>query len=123
MFLDNLGVGNVDATVKAIYHSSTFYNSTSEAPAKASLGILLDKTNFYAESGGQEHDTGRIVVDGKADFIVEDVQVFSGYVLHIGYMAEGTLSLGDSVVSAFDEVCFFSLFLLKYPVRLTPFFS
>lgn len=36
--------------------------------------------------------------------MVEDVQVFSGYVLHIGYMAEGTLAIGDEVVSAYDEV-------------------
>lgn len=103
-----LGARTVDATIKAIYHSSTFYNSTSEAPAKSSLGILLDRTNFYAESGGQEYDTGRIVIDGKAEFVVEDVQVFSGYVLHIGYMAEGTLAIGDEVVSAYDEVSYSS---------------
>lgn len=101
------GLGNVDATVKAIYHASTFYQSTSEAPEEAVLGLILDKTNFYAESGGQEHDTGRIVIDGKADFIVEDVQVFNGYVLHVGYLAEGTLAVGDAVVSSYDEVCLF----------------
>jgi hypothetical protein len=110
-----LGLGNVDASVKAIYHLSKFYNSTSEAPPKEALGLILDQTNFYAESGGQEHDTGRIVIDGKADFVVEEVQVFNGYVLHIGYMAEGELSIGDKVVSAYDEVSPVSIFV---PIRL-----
>ncbi|KAM0746309.1 hypothetical protein T439DRAFT_330022 [Meredithblackwellia eburnea MCA 4105] len=103
-------LGNVDSVVKAIYHSSKFFASTTETPEKELIGILLDKTNFYAESGGQENDTGRIVIDGKADFVVEDVQVFNGYVLHIGYMKEGTLAVGDSVVSAYDE-------LRRWPLR------
>lgn len=68
------------------------------------MGIILDKTNFYAESGGQENDTGRIVIDGKADFVVSDVQVFNGYVLHIGTLQEGQLAVGDAVVSSYDEV-------------------
>lgn len=90
--------------MKAIYHSSNFYQSTTEVPSGSSFGIVLDKTNFYAESGGQEHDTGRIVIDGKVDFVVEDVQVFNGYVLHIGTLKEGELKVGDQVVSAYDEV-------------------
>lgn len=67
--------------------------------------MLLDRTSFYAESGGQEHDTGSIVIDGHAEFEVTDVQVFNGYVLHIGEMKYGTLSVGDEVVSTYDEVC------------------
>ncbi len=33
-----------------------------------------------------------------------DVQVFNGYVLHIGHMKEGELKVGDSVISTYDEV-------------------
>ncbi len=68
------------------------------------FGLLLDKTPFYAESGGQEHDTGSIVIDGVAEFEVSDVQVFNGYVLHIGQLKYGSLSVGDEVVSSYDEV-------------------
>jgi alanyl-tRNA synthetase len=64
----------------------------------------LDKTSFYAEAGGQEYDTGNIVIDGVADFEVEDVQVFSGYVLHIGHLKYGQLKVEDEVVSSYDEV-------------------
>ncbi|GJN91344.1 hypothetical protein Rhopal_004365-T1 [Rhodotorula paludigena] len=106
------GTGNVDAVVKAIYRQGKFVASTTELadPATESLGVLLDRTNFYAESGGQEYDTGRIVIDGKADFVVEDTQVFNGYVLHIGRIVEGALAVGDSVVASYDE-------LRRWPLR------
>jgi len=44
------------------------------------------------------------VIDGIADFEVTNVQVFNGYVLHIGHLKYGKLSVGDSVVSSYDEV-------------------
>jgi len=96
---------DVSASVKSIYHSSKFYQSTSEIPANEPFGILLDRTNFYAESGGQEYDTGVIAIDGKAEFKVTDVQISNGYVLHIGQMQEGEIKLNDEVVCTYDEVC------------------
>ncbi|WVR09077.1 alanine-tRNA ligase [Kwoniella sp. DSM 27419] len=101
---------DVKATVKSIYHASKFYNSTAEVPAGASFGVLLDKTNFYAESGGQEYDTGVIAIDGKAEFKVGDCQVFNGYVLHIGQIEEGELKVGDEVICTYDE-------LRRWPIR------
>ncbi|WWD21148.1 alanine-tRNA ligase [Kwoniella shandongensis] len=101
---------DIKATVKSIYHSSKFYNSTSELPANAPFGILLDKTNFYAESGGQENDTGVIAIDGKAEFKVDDVQVYNGYVLHVGQLEEGEIKVGDEVICTYDE-------LRRWPIR------
>ncbi|KAF9653789.1 hypothetical protein BDM02DRAFT_3152774 [Thelephora ganbajun] len=103
-------LGNTDATVKAIYHDRKFLSSTSDLPEGATFGILLDKTSFYAEAGGQEYDTGNIVIDGVTDFEVEDVQVFSGYVLHIGHLKYGQLKVCDEVVSSYDE-------LRRWPLR------
>ncbi|TNY17543.1 tRNA synthetases class II (A)-domain-containing protein [Rhodotorula diobovata] len=106
------GGGNVDATVKAIYQQGQFVESTAALshPTSEPLGVVLDRTNFYAESGGQEYDTGRIVIDGKSDFVVEDTQVFNGYVLHIGRVVEGELKVGDNVVASYDE-------LRRWPLR------
>lgn len=80
--------------------------STADIPEDAAFGLLLDRTSFYAESGGQENDTGNIVIDGVADFEVTDVQVSNGYVLHIGHLKYGQLEVGSGVVSCYDEVCF-----------------
>ena len=79
--------------------------STEEISEDASFGVILDRTSFYAESGGQEYDTGSIIIDGVAEFEVTNVQVFNGYVLHIGTMKYGKLSVGDEIVSSYDEVC------------------
>ncbi|EKM54355.1 uncharacterized protein PHACADRAFT_258158 [Phanerochaete carnosa HHB-10118-sp] len=102
--------GSIDSRVAALYYNKTFPASTEQIPENALFGVLLDKTSFYAESGGQEHDTGSIVVDGVAEFEVSDVQVYNGYVLHIGQLKYGALSIGNQVVSIYDE-------LRRWPLR------
>ncbi|GJE94884.1 alanine--tRNA ligase [Phanerochaete sordida] len=102
--------GSIDARVVALYYNKAFPKSTEQIPEDALFGVLLDRTSFYAESGGQEHDTGSIVIDGVAEFEVSDVQVYNGYVLHIGQLKYGALSTGDEVVSMYDE-------LRRWPLR------
>jgi len=60
------------------------------------VGIILDSTNFYAEGGGQIFDTGSLVKDDLY-FSVTEVQSFGGYVVHIGSLRFGKISVGDSV--------------------------
>ncbi|KAJ2066782.1 Alanine--tRNA ligase, partial [Coemansia sp. S155-1] len=73
------------------------------ADASAVVGVVLDRTCFYAEQGGQEYDAGALVaVDDSAEVAVEDVQVFGGYVLHRGVLASGALSVGDAVDAQID---------------------
>jgi alanyl-tRNA synthetase len=100
----------VNGKVLAIYQGKKFLKSTSEFPEGEQFGIILDKTNFYAESGGQEYDTGRIVIDGVAEVDVQNVQSYGGYVLHTGYMKYGQFSLGDKVICEYDE-------LRRQPIR------
>ena len=59
--------------------------------------VVLDKTPFYAEMGGQVADHGVIAVNGGL-FQVTDVQKNKGgKYMHYGKMTEGTLKLGDTV--------------------------
>jgi len=102
-----LASGSISASVKAIYYEKTFPLSTSEIPAGAPFGVILDKTCFYAESGGQEYDTGSIALDMKdkeAKFEVVNCQSFKGYVVHIGQLEEGQLTVGDEVIVTYDPV-------------------
>ncbi|KEI39631.1 uncharacterized protein L969DRAFT_87587 [Mixia osmundae IAM 14324] len=100
----------LDATIKAIYHDRSFVDNTSSIEQGKPFGILLDRTCLYAESGGQENDTGTIVIAGKAEFLVQDVQAYKGYVLHVGTLTEGSLSVGDAVVISLDE-------LRRWPIK------
>ncbi|MDR5876337.1 alanine--tRNA ligase [Halomonas sp. CUBES01] len=63
--------------------------------------VVLDRTPFYGESGGQVGDTGYLHVDG-GRFQVTDTQKQSGHHLHQGIMVEGTLNVGDSVRGEVD---------------------
>ncbi|KAI9815650.1 MAG: Alanine--tRNA ligase [Phylliscum demangeonii] len=104
------GRGNITTTVRAIYHGQRFIPYTDAVPVDGQLGLILGQTNFYAEQGGQEHDTGRILIDGVAELEVHNVQVYAGYVLHTGCMKYGTLSIGDKVICEYDE-------LRRWPIR------
>ncbi|KAI0714270.1 tRNA synthetases class II (A)-domain-containing protein [Cerioporus squamosus] len=102
--------GNITAKVVAVYSKKAFLQSTEEIPEDTTFGLILDRTSFYAESGGQEYDTGSIVIDGVAEFEVTNVQVYNGYVLHTGHMKYGTLNVGDEIVASYDE-------LRRWPLR------
>ncbi|EDU50574.1 AlaS Alanyl-tRNA synthetase [Pyrenophora tritici-repentis] len=97
------GRENITSVIKAIYHNKKFLKSTKEVPEGEQFGVLLDRTNFYAEQGGQEYDMGKLVVDGEACIDITNVQVYAGYVLHTGYLQDGELSVGSEVIAEFDE--------------------
>ncbi|MGP9685950.1 alanine--tRNA ligase [Halomonas sp. AOP25-F1-15] len=87
------------AKVTALVDSEGNALSALEAGQKGT--IVLDRTPFYGESGGQVGDTGYLYVDG-GRFQVMDTQKQSGHHLHQGVMVEGALSVGASVRGEVD---------------------
>jgi alanyl-tRNA synthetase len=63
--------------------------------------IVLDKTPFYAESGGQVGDQGYISGDGLL-IRIEDVKKESDFFIHFGKIQRGTVKVGDSVTAQVD---------------------
>lgn len=64
--------------------------------------LILDRTIFYPQGGGQPYDTGVIVKDA-AEFRVEEVRNFDGRVFHIGECLKGSFNSGDEVVCEVDQ--------------------
>ncbi|MEO5795121.1 MAG: alanine--tRNA ligase [Rhodoferax sp.] len=84
------------AKVVAIYIDGTSASSLKEGQTGT---VVLDTTPFYAESGGQVGDEG-VLVSSSARFEVGDTQKIKTDVFgHQGTLAQGTLSVGDSVTA------------------------
>jgi alanyl-tRNA synthetase len=98
------GKDNITSQIKSVFYAGKFLQSTGDIPQGEKYGLLLDKTNFYAEQGGQIFDTGILVIDNVAEFAVDDCQVYGGYVLHSGSMKYGNFTVGDQVLCVYDEV-------------------
>ncbi|KAM7059484.1 alanine--tRNA ligase, cytoplasmic isoform 2-T4 [Molossus nigricans] len=92
------------ATVMALRRDKMFVEEVSTGQE---CGVVLDKTCFYAEQGGQIYDEGYLVKiddssEDKTEFTVKNTQVRGGYVLHIGTIY-GNLKVGDQVRLFIDE--------------------
>uniref|UniRef100_A0A7N0VMG8 Alanine--tRNA ligase n=1 Tax=Kalanchoe fedtschenkoi TaxID=63787 RepID=A0A7N0VMG8_KALFE len=88
------------SAIKAIYTGSEFLKSVG---ATDDVGFVLGSTSFYAEQGGQIYDTGYLEgTNGR--FEVKNVQVYGGFVLHMGCFTRHTdkFSVGDEVVCKVD---------------------
>ncbi len=65
------------------------------------LRVVLDRTPFYGESGGQVGDVGKLTAAG-CEFTVTDTQKDGGLFVHIGTVTKGTLTSGATVEAVVD---------------------
>lgn len=73
------------------------------ATAPANVEVLLDRTPFYAEAGGQLADQGTINFAGGGVLDVADVQApVKGLPMHRGTLTEGEISLGEDAQASID---------------------
>ncbi|KAF5749898.1 alanine--tRNA ligase [Tripterygium wilfordii] len=89
-----------ETVIKAIYNGSEFLESFA---GNQEVGIVLGSTSFYAEQGGQIFDTGFIQCPFSS-FQVCNVQIYGGFILHIGHFTESTarFSVGDIGICKVD---------------------
>ena len=88
-----------EAKVLAILSEDESVDSVSEGECT----IVLDKTPFYGEGGGQIGDTGTIY---KADAIVNvyDTRKTDGVYIHLCTVANGTFKVGDTVTADIEDM-------------------
>lgn len=90
---------NDTGKILAIYKDGKFINNL-ESGQKAS--IILDRTPFYAEAGGQVGDQGILRIGQEAFFKVDDTIKQGQAHLHLGKLEKGKLAVNDIVIAQVD---------------------
>jgi alanyl-tRNA synthetase len=121
---DVFSAGPIDTLKKEYHHGSEFLGyATTEAEVKIigilaqgklvetevadssstskPIALILDRTPFYGESGGQVGDTGIIKGDGFT-FRVYDTKKESDFTVHLGHVTDGVVTLNASVRAMVD---------------------
>ena len=86
-------------TVLGVYSEGKQVESASE---DMNVAVVLDKTSFYAESGGQVGDTGYLT-SSDATIEIIDCKKSGEHSLHIGRVLSGTINNGDQVSAQVDK--------------------
>ena len=90
-----------DARVIGIIASDQLCDKLDEVDHEHPVVVVLDKTPFYGEMGGQVGDRGELAGDGFR-FDVTDTLVEGGFTLHKGHLRDGEISLGTTVTARVD---------------------
>lgn len=98
---------NPTAKVVALFQgrgmsTAGFTNEVSDVDG--AVGVILDVTSFYYESGGQIFDTGSLTMLNGDVFTVQNSQTYAGFVVHVGYLEPGSkpLTVGSPVTVCVD---------------------
>ena len=101
------GYDAIDGTAQILDLIRVDSDSNGEQVAELSEGergiVILDRTCFYGEAGGQVGDTGSISTNDGI-FTVKDTQRSDQQFLHEGQATKGVLRRGDSVSMSVDDI-------------------
>ena len=87
------------ATVRGLFRDG---QSCERAEEGDEIVVILDRTPFYGESGGQVGDTGYLTTDS-AKLEVRDTTKAQGHHLHHAVVVSGEVAAGDTVSASIDQ--------------------
>lgn len=91
-----------DLNVKIVAIVKNSKLTTEIAPNTPNCILLLDKTNFYSEAGGQQSDTG-VIVFKNGEFHVQHTETVHNYILHYGIVkTDSLIRVGDVGLAKID---------------------
>ncbi len=91
---------NVDAAVLAVISEGERKDSIEDGDTAT---LILDKTSFYAESGGQIGDSGVILIGDSTFEVNNTTKDADGVILHHGILSGDGIKVGDSAKAVYDE--------------------
>ena len=90
------------AEVRGIVAQDHLLDQLTEVGHDNPVAIVLDRSPFYAEAGGQVGDTGEILGDG-FEFQVTDTHKDGDLIVHYGHLLKGTMKAGAKVMARVDR--------------------
>ncbi|HEY2412905.1 MAG TPA: alanine--tRNA ligase [Pirellulaceae bacterium] len=99
-----LGYETTEATaeIRGIVAQDHLLDELTEVGHEQAVQVVLDRSPFYAESGGQVGDTGVITGSG-FEFCVTDAQKDGDLIVHSGHLTKGTMKAGAKVTARVDQ--------------------
>ena len=92
------------ATVVALSDEETLTDAiATDEEAKEGVLVVLDKTPFYAEMGGQAADHGMITGDGCSLRVLDVKKTPKGYYVHTCVLESGIVKVGDRLTAQVDK--------------------
>ena len=91
-----------ESNVLDIYIKDKKILSTAGISSNKKYSIVLDRTPFYAESGGQVGDTG-FIKSNNFSFKVQETKKINKIFIHIGILEKGEVKKGDKVIAEINK--------------------
>jgi len=90
-----------DGEVVGIVAENRLVDALQEVGHESPVVVILNRTPFYGEAGGQVGDTG-VIENSECQFKVQDTQRHGGFILHRGHLRRGRLKVGAVVNAKVD---------------------